>query len=339
MSPSSSTTPDRRRTGPSTATTRAACASRRSRRSHPTNVGALRVAWSYRHGDVSDGSDGTTRTSFNATPIVVDDALYFCTGLNRVIALEPETGRELWTFDPKTALRKLEGPYRAPVAAWRTGRATAAARTRACATRIFTGTIDSELIALDAQTGRAVRGLRRARPRGAARGLGDAAAVGVLHDLAAARRRRRGRGRRARLRQPAHRRAERRGARVRRAPARCAGPGIRCRRGRSPPESATDAGPLPARHRERVVDPVGGPGARARVRADRQRARPTTTPRAPAGSTTTRARCVALRADTGALAWHFQTVHHDVWDYDVPAQPVLLRASAARTGRCRRSRR
>ena len=44
------------------------------------NVTDLHVAWIYHHGDVSDGSDGTTRTSFNATPIVVDDALYFCTG-------------------------------------------------------------------------------------------------------------------------------------------------------------------------------------------------------------------------------------------------------------------
>ena len=33
---------------------------------------------------------------------------------------------------------------------------------------------------------------------------------------------------------------------------------------------------------------------------------------------------VALRADSGEVAWHFQTVHHDVWDYDVPAQPVLF---------------
>ena len=77
----------------------------------PANVGALKVVWTYRHGDISDGSDGTSRTSFNATPIVVDGGLYFCTGKNRVIALEPETGRELWTFDPKPVLRKLEGPY------------------------------------------------------------------------------------------------------------------------------------------------------------------------------------------------------------------------------------
>ena len=32
---------------------------------------------------------------------------------------------------------------------------------------------------------------------------------------------------------------------------------------------------------------------------------------------------VALKADTGALVWSFQLVHHDVWDYDNPAQPSL----------------
>src|SRR5439155_1628751 len=33
---------------------------------------------------------------------------------------------------------------------------------------------------------------------------------------------------------------------------------------------------------------------------------------------------VALRAATGEVVWHFQVVHHDLWDYDVPAQPVLV---------------
>jgi quinoprotein glucose dehydrogenase len=33
---------------------------------------------------------------------------------------------------------------------------------------------------------------------------------------------------------------------------------------------------------------------------------------------------VALRASTGKLVWHFQTVHHDLWDYDTPMQPALI---------------
>ena len=39
---------------------------------------------------------------------------------------------------------------------------------------------------------------------------------------------------------------------------------------------------------------------------------------------------VALRAATGAVVWHFQIVHHDLWDYDVPAQPALLTVDRAR---------
>ena len=33
---------------------------------------------------------------------------------------------------------------------------------------------------------------------------------------------------------------------------------------------------------------------------------------------------VAIKASTGKVVWYFQTVHHDLWDYDIPAQPVLL---------------
>src|SRR5207237_4642893 len=33
---------------------------------------------------------------------------------------------------------------------------------------------------------------------------------------------------------------------------------------------------------------------------------------------------VALKASSGQLVWHFQAVHHDIWDYDIPAQPVLF---------------
>ena len=63
------------------------------------NVESLEVAWTYRHGDISDGTGEATRSSFNATPIVTHDTLYFCTGMNRVIALDPESGAERWSFD------------------------------------------------------------------------------------------------------------------------------------------------------------------------------------------------------------------------------------------------
>jgi quinoprotein glucose dehydrogenase len=69
-----------------------------------TNVHRLEVAWTYRHGDVSDGSwfhGRRNATAMEATPIVVDGRMIFSTPFDRVIALDPETGRELWTFDPR----------------------------------------------------------------------------------------------------------------------------------------------------------------------------------------------------------------------------------------------
>ncbi|MGH7898671.1 MAG: hypothetical protein ACREQQ_12005, partial [Candidatus Binatia bacterium] len=70
-----------------------------------TNVGKLAVAWTYRHGDVRSGGITADRfakgTAFEATPIVVENRLVFSTPFNRVIALDPEAGTELWTFDPK----------------------------------------------------------------------------------------------------------------------------------------------------------------------------------------------------------------------------------------------
>ena len=63
------------------------------------NVSRLEVAWTYRTGD-------TTHTrqpaKFEATPLMVDGTLYLSTPFARVIALDPETGREKWTFDPHT---------------------------------------------------------------------------------------------------------------------------------------------------------------------------------------------------------------------------------------------
>src|SRR5215831_8365924 len=64
-----------------------------------TNVARLAVAWEYRTGDVSDGSDGRRKSAFETTPIVAYGTMYFTTPFNRVIALDPETGKEKWAFD------------------------------------------------------------------------------------------------------------------------------------------------------------------------------------------------------------------------------------------------
>ena len=69
------------------------------------NVEFLEVAWEYHTGDVSDGK-GVVRstTAFEATPIVVGGTMYLCSPFNRVIALDPETGAERWSYDPEVDL-------------------------------------------------------------------------------------------------------------------------------------------------------------------------------------------------------------------------------------------
>src|SRR5947199_1992223 len=58
------------------------------------NVKDLKVAWTYRTGDVSDGSKTAETSQFEATPIMVDGTLFLSTPFNRVIALDAETGTE-----------------------------------------------------------------------------------------------------------------------------------------------------------------------------------------------------------------------------------------------------
>ncbi len=119
-----------------------------------TNVRGLRVAWTYRHGDVRSGgrlpSGGYQGTAFEATPIVVDGRLIFSTPFNRVIALDPESGRELWVFDPKLdrGRRFANLMLSRGVAYWRGGRSS-----DPCPERVFLATLDARLIALDAETG------------------------------------------------------------------------------------------------------------------------------------------------------------------------------------------
>ena len=91
-------------------------------------------------------------SAFEATPIAVDGRLFFTTPRNRVIALDPETGRELWTFDPQLERGGIYANMwiNRGVAYWRDRDPHAAG---ACAARVFLATLDARLIALDAATG------------------------------------------------------------------------------------------------------------------------------------------------------------------------------------------
>jgi quinoprotein glucose dehydrogenase len=116
----------------------------------PANVAGLKPVWTFHTGDISDGKNKDSRSGFESTPLVIDDRLYLTTPFNRVIALDPRTGRQLWAYDPKID-RKLpygDGLINRGLAAWRS-----AGRTGACGLRLFEATLDARLLALDAKTG------------------------------------------------------------------------------------------------------------------------------------------------------------------------------------------
>jgi quinoprotein glucose dehydrogenase len=117
------------------------------------NVSKLKVAWIFHTGDVSDGSHDRKRSGFEATPILVDGMLYFTTPFNRVIALDPETGKQKWSYDPKIdlTLDYGDGLVNRGVATWldpmrRSG--------QPCHRRIYEATQDARLVSLDATTGK-----------------------------------------------------------------------------------------------------------------------------------------------------------------------------------------
>jgi quinoprotein glucose dehydrogenase len=286
----------------------------------PENVGALEPVWIHHHGDVSDGSGETTRTSFNATPLVVGDSLYFCTGVNRVLALDPETGEERWSFDPELRSRRLQGPYPLTcrgVAYW-----PGDGGGGACSTRILAGTLDSELIALDAASGRPCEGFGREGRVDLREGIGEAPAweyyptsppivVGDLVVIGAL--------------VADNLRVDAPSGVVR---------AFDVRTG----ELRWAWDPIPEGYRaptlgERDEYTPGSPNVWSILSADSERdllfvptgnAAPDYFAAVRRGLDHYSSSTVALRASTGEVVWRFQTVHHDVWDYDVAPQPTAF---------------
>jgi quinoprotein glucose dehydrogenase len=117
-----------------------------------STVSRLRVAWEWKTGELALPNHGTRPGNFQTTPLMIDNVVYFSTPYNRVVALNAETGNELWSFDPK-AYEDGQPPngtgfVHRGVGAWRDGAA-------GNKLRIF---INSRyrLICLDAATGQPV---------------------------------------------------------------------------------------------------------------------------------------------------------------------------------------
>jgi quinoprotein glucose dehydrogenase len=286
------------------------------------NVARLEVAWTYHTRDAEGAEEAASQSAFENTPILVDGTLFLCTPRNRVIALDPVTGAERWRFDPGLP---LDGRYANQmicrgVSTWLD---PAAAPAAACRRRIFTGTNDARLIALDAATGAPCTDFGEAgqvdlnpaageqRRRGEYQVTSPPAVIGDLVVVGAAV------GDNQRWNAPS--------GVVRAFGARDGA--LRWDFDLAPPgfvrtaENTSSAGYV-----------LGTPNAWAPFAVDEARDLvfvPTGNPMLDYwrggdpqldhyGSSV-----LALRGSTGEVVWRFQTVHHDVWDYDVPAQPLL----------------
>jgi quinoprotein glucose dehydrogenase len=283
----------------------------------PANAAKLEQVWSFQTGDTMAKRPEIKSISFMATPLMVDDKVYFCSPTGKVFALDADSGRQVWLRDPHTRIGNAQMlncrgvSYHADPTA-----------TGLCARRIISMTVDSRMLASDAATGAPCAdfgkngtvnldaGLGQVDPLRSYTSsppviVGDTAILGsyvrdnfTSDDPSGVVRAfdvRSGRllwawdsGRPDNTPPP--------------------GPGESWRRGSVNAWSVFSADPALGL----VYLPTGNAtpdhvGTHRNPMLERY-----------ASS------IVALDVNTGRVRWHFQTVHHDIWDYDMPAQPVLF---------------
>ncbi|MES3411067.1 pyrroloquinoline quinone-dependent dehydrogenase [Enterobacter hormaechei] len=121
------------------------------------NVSKLTKVWEFHTGDVSDGKGDTPATVWSATPIFANDTLYIGTPFDRLIALDPGTGKEKWHYDTKSSRKALTQPVlkNRGVSYWQ---AKNPVKGEACQKMVYMGTVDGKLFALDAGSGKPCSG-------------------------------------------------------------------------------------------------------------------------------------------------------------------------------------
>ncbi|MBI4904142.1 MAG: pyrroloquinoline quinone-dependent dehydrogenase [Acidobacteria bacterium] len=286
-----------------------------------SNVSRLQPAWRFHTGEISDGREFPVRTAFEATPLMVDGVLFFPTPYHRVIALDGDTGKQIWAFDPKLDKRSARNLFIARgVAYWTDGKQK----------RIYYGTLDGELYALDAATGRPVLGfgdggkvdLKAGMVTANSKSYGMTSPPAIYKNLVIC------------------------GSIV--PDGEPQGPSGDVRAfdaltGKQVWRFHTVARPGEFGHDTWAGDSWkdrGGTNVWSIMSVDEARGivyMPLTSPSTDMyggdrkGDNLFGDSLVALDAATGKRLWHFQTVHHNIWDYDLPAQPVLV--DVMRSGR------
>jgi quinoprotein glucose dehydrogenase len=290
----------------------------------PNNVAGLVEVWRHTTGDKTDavGREGMpieSQSSHVSTPILIRDRLYYCSPFNRVFALDAKTGKEIWAFDPKVNYEESFFKSCRGVSSWQSG------NTGFCEHRIFSGTLDGRLISLDADTGKTCPdfadngevdlsyGLSKFKPWE----YGVTSPPAILNNLV------------------------------------ITGASVLDNRRADIPSGVVRAYDVRSGKLVWTWNPV--PKGVTGKNADGTYLNGTTnvwsiisvdTERnmifVPTGNVSPdfygglrngldyySSSVVALDGDTGEVIWHYQTVHHDIWDYDAPAQPTLIDLTVA----------
>jgi quinoprotein glucose dehydrogenase len=293
------------------------------------NVRYLKVAWIYHTGDVShatetwNGQKVWAKSSFEATPLLVDGTLYLVTPFNRIIALDPESGHEKYAFDPKIDRIGYYGNYFTcrGLATWVDPQRQAG---DACRRSLYVATQDGRLIAVDAASGQRCPAFGTDGEVSLTAGfkipikgeyhftspptvVGEVVIVGsAIND---------------------NNRVDMEPGVVR---------GYNARTGALvwawDPVPRDPADPARATW-QNGADRTGAANVWGPMSADPERDLvflPTTSPSPDffggerRGENRYADSVVALHASTGKLVWSFQAVHHDLWDYDLPSGPSLI---------------
>ena len=285
----------------------------------PRNVANLEEVFTYHTGDLPEGS-AEGKYSPEVTPLKLGNDLLMCSAMNILISVDAATGEENWRFDPGVPNEAI--PYGATCRGVSVYRVPGAAEDEACATRVIEGTLDAKLIALDAATGAPCEG------------FGENGTVDLWQDIGE-----RVPGWYAVTAPPAIVRGIIvTGAQVKDGQAEDAPSGVirgydavtgdlawawdlaAPENSDGPPEGEVYTRGTPNMWTTAVADeelgyvylPLGNSSVdyygSNRSEAENEYA----------------TSLVALDATTGEEAWHFQTVRHDVWDYDLGSQATLL---------------
>ncbi|RJL21533.1 membrane-bound PQQ-dependent dehydrogenase, glucose/quinate/shikimate family [Paracoccus siganidrum] len=283
----------------------------------PANVGDLEQVWEFRTGDMPEADE---RFSNQNTPLKIGDRLLVCSAMNQVIALDAATGLELWRHDPGVSPDAI--PYNATCRGLAYYAAPDLSQDDPCAERVLMNTLDARLLAVDVRTGQLCEGFGDGGSVDLEEGIGRTVPgwyaptspptivrdVAVVHSQVRDGQRRdapsgvvRGydaasgemlwawdMGRPGEIGPPAEGETYTRGT-----------PNVW-----TIASGDDELGLVYLPHGNSAVDYWGGD------RSDAENEYSTA--------------LVALDVETGEVAWHYQTVRYDIWDYDLGSQGTLI---------------